>query len=144
MALESMRLEKGYRHWKADLLTEFDPFESSLDRFIKMDKPDFPGKAALVAKQGQLFRKKFVTMTVECETATAHPGDSIYADGKVIGTVSSAAYGYRVGKNIIMGFIDPVYAEEGQALEIDIIGQPYPGVVTVDCLFDPKNERVRS
>jgi dimethylglycine dehydrogenase len=144
MALESMRLEKGYRHWKADLLTEFDPFESSLDRFIKMDKPDFPGKAALVAKQGQPFRKKFVTMTVDCETATPHPGDSIYVDGKVIGTVSSAAYGYRIQKNIVMGFINPEFAEEGKAVQIDIIGQPYPGTVTADCLFDPKSERVRS
>ncbi|MDP5255025.1 MULTISPECIES: FAD-dependent oxidoreductase [unclassified Vibrio] len=144
LALESMRLEKGYRHWKADLITEFDPFESNLDRFIKLDKPQFPGKAALMAKQGQAHRKKFVTLTVNCDIAPAHPGDSICVDGKVIGTVTSAAFGHRVNKNIVLGFIDPAYAIEGQGLEVEIIGKSYSAQVTQDCLYDEKNERVRS
>lgn len=144
MALESMRLEKGYRHWKADLLTEFDPFESSLDRFIKMDKPSFPGKEALLAKAGQPFRRKFVSMVVDCTTAAAHPGDSICVDGKVIGTVTSAGYGYRVDKNIVMGFVDPDFAQEGTEASVEIIGKPYPARVVSDSLFDPENVCVRS
>ncbi|MBR7889497.1 GcvT family protein [Marinomonas sp. A79] len=144
MATESMRLEKSYRHWKADLITEFDPFESSLDRFVKMDKPSFPGKEALLAKQGQPFRKKFVTMTVDCDIAAAHPGDSICIDGKVIGTVTSAGYGHRVNKNIVMGFIDPAYAAEGSQMSVEIIGKPYSAIVVSDSIFDPENVCVRS
>ncbi|WP_413691751.1 GcvT family protein [Psychromonas sp. KJ10-2] len=145
MALESMRLEKGYRHWKADLITEFDPFESALDRFTKIDKEaDFPGKAALLAKQGQPMRRKFVTITVDCDIAAAHPGDSICVDGKVVGTVTSAAYGYRVEKNIVLGFIDPEYSVEGSKVDVEIIGTAYPAIVVSDCLYDSKNEKVRS
>ncbi|MFI8620882.1 FAD-dependent oxidoreductase [Marinomonas sp. NPDC078689] len=144
LATESMRLEKSYRHWKADLITEFDPFESSLDRFINMDKESFPGKEALLAKAGQPARKKFVTMTVDCEIAPAHPGDSICFEGKVIGTVTSAGYGHRVNKNIVMGFIDPAYATEGCEFDVEIIGKPYPATVVSDSLFDPENVCVRS
>lgn len=144
MALESMRLEKSYRHWKADLITEFDPFESGLNRFVKMDKGDFIGKAALLAKEGQPPRRQFVNLSVDCDIAAAHAGDSICVDGKVIGSVTSAGYGYRVGKNLVFGFIDPAYAHEGATMDVEIIGQPYPATVVAESLFDPKNERVRA
>jgi len=146
MATESMRLEKSYRHWKADLITEFDPFESSLNRFINMEKESFPGKEALVAKAAARTpaRRQFVTMIVNCETAAPHPGDSICVDGKVVGTVTSAGYGYRVNKNIVMGFVDPAFASDATEMNVDIVGEAYPARVVADSVFDPSNERVRS
>ncbi|WP_158774229.1 GcvT family protein [Cobetia sp. L2A1] len=144
LATESMRLEKSYRHWKADLITEFDPFESDLGRFVKMDKPNFPGKEALMAKEGKPYRRKFVTMVVDCQHAAAHPGDSIYADGKVVGTVTSAGYGYRVDKNIVMGFVNPAHAEEGANLTVDIIGEQHAACVVSGPLLDPENALIKS
>jgi dimethylglycine dehydrogenase len=76
-ATESMRLEKGYRHWKADLIYERNPFESGLDRFVKLDKPDFVGKRALEKQLERGHARLFVSMTVDCDTAPAHIGDPV-------------------------------------------------------------------
>lgn len=142
-ATESMRLEKGYRHWKADLITEFNPFESSLEPFVKLDKPDFIGKSALLAARDKPLRKKFVSMTIDCDFASAHPGASILMDDAVVGTVTSAAWGHRTGKNIAMGFVDPARAETGTNLQVEIIGQPYPAKICLPCLYDPTNTRTQ-
>jgi dimethylglycine dehydrogenase len=139
-AVESMRMEKGYRHWKADLITEFTPYESNLSRFVKMDKPDFIGKSAL---QASTPKQAFVNLVLDCTHAPAHGGDSIVADGKVVGTISSADWGHRVGKNIAMGFLDPAYASIGTKLIVEVIGEPIAAEVVEDCLYDPENLLVR-
>ena len=119
-AIESMRIEMGYRHWKADLITEFDPFESALDRFVDLNKEaSFPGSDALHAKRGQPHRRRFVTLRIEGDELPAHPGASILANGRVIGTVTSAAYGYRARENLAMGFVDPAYAAEGTSVDLE-------------------------
>ncbi|MCB1450182.1 MAG: FAD-dependent oxidoreductase [Nitratireductor sp.] len=135
-AVESMRMEKGYRHWKADLVTEFTPIESGLGRFVKMGKPDFIGKSAL-EKVG--INRAFVTMVLNCNDAPAHGGDSIVVDGAVVGTVTSADWGHRVGKNIAMGFIDPALSETGTKIHVEVIGRPVLAHVVEDCLYDPEN-----
>ena len=134
-ATESMRLEKGYGHWKADFITEFDPFEHRLDRFVKMDK-DFVGKAALADKTPT---RHLVTLELDCDYATAHGGDSLMVGDKVVGTVTSAAYGYRVGKNLLRAFLD-VGVEECEAWFLD--GR-FKARVVDDCLYDPAYDRVR-
>ncbi|WP_405401245.1 FAD-dependent oxidoreductase [Paracoccus sp. Ld10] len=142
-AVESMRLEKGYRHWKADLITEFDPLESALDRFVKLDKPDFIGKSALETHVQQGPRRKFVSLVLDCTHAPAHGGDSIMLDGKCVGTITSGGWGYRVGKNIAMGFVDPAVADIGTALSVEVIGEPVPATVVEPCLYDPENKLMR-
>ncbi len=124
-AVESMRMEKGYRHWKADLITESDPFESNLDRFVKMDKSDFIGKAALKSKDKTKLKQKFVSMIVECDFATAQPGASLTYEGRVIGTITSADWGHRVKKNVLMGFVHPNFSEVGSVFEVDILGEKH-------------------
>ena len=139
-AVESMRLEKGYRHWKADLITEFDPFESDLSRFVKSDKPDFIGKAALQKRQENPSGKTFATLKIATTEAPAQPGTSIRADGKIIGTVTSADWGHRVGENLAMAFLDKTDA----ALTVDILGQPMPAEIVRACRYDPDGSKVRS
>ena len=143
MATEAMRLEKGYRHWKADLITEFNPFESCLERFVKMDK-DFIGKAALEKMVEQGPRRKFVSMVIKTDAAPAHAGDSVVHKGRVIGTVTSAAWGHRVCKNIAMAFLDPEFSEVGSSVDVEIIGQTFAAEVCAPCLYDPDNTLVRS
>jgi dimethylglycine dehydrogenase len=142
-ATESMRMEKGYRHWKADLIYERNPMESTLDRFVKLDKPDFVGKEALLKEIERGPKKLFVSLILDCELAPAHSGDSLWDGDKVIGSVTSGAYGHRVEKSIAMAFVDPEYAEIGTSMEIGILGERYPAVVCEADLFDPEYSRVR-
>ena len=137
-ATESMRLEKGYRHWKADLITEFNPIESDLGRFVA-DKP-FIGKAAVEA---QAIRRKFVSLELDTGSYPAHPGDSIRAGGDVIGTVTSAGWGHRTKKNIAMGFVDPDHANIGSKKTVWTSHGNLPATVCEPCLYDPDYSLVR-
>ena len=142
-ATESMRLEKGYRHWKADLIYEHNPMESTIDRFVNLDKPDFVGKAALLKEIECGPKKLFASMIVECDIASAHAGDSLYSGDDLIGTITSGGYGHRVEKNIAMGFVNPEFAEIGTKLEIEIMGERYAVEVCEPGLYDPTMALVR-
>ncbi|MEL7167305.1 MAG: glycine cleavage T C-terminal barrel domain-containing protein, partial [Pseudomonadota bacterium] len=120
-AVESMRMEMGYLHWKADLITEFDPFETGLKRFVKMDK-DFIGKPALKARQQAGARRQLVLMQLDASHATAQPGASVMHDGAVVGTVTSGAIGHRTGLNLALAFVTPAHAATGTQAHIDVLG----------------------
>lgn len=143
-AVDSMRIEKGFRHWKADLVTEFDPFESGLERFVRLDKPDFIGREALHRKRDAGPQRRFVTLEIDCDHAPAHGGDSIVADGAVIGSVTSADWGHRVGRNLCMGFVEPAYADIGRSLHVEVIGRAERATVVPCCSYDPGHERMRA
>ncbi|MEM9733836.1 MAG: FAD-dependent oxidoreductase [Pseudomonadota bacterium] len=140
-ATESMRMEKGYRHWKADLITEFNPLESGLHRFVRWDK-DYVGKQALEAMKDE-DRRRFVALEVESDGAPAHPGDSILAHGNVVGTVTSADWGHRVGKNLAFGFVDPGAADAEGGLEVQTAIGLVAAKHTAFGLYDPDNLRIR-
>ncbi|MDD9910770.1 MAG: FAD-dependent oxidoreductase [Ahrensia sp.] len=138
-AVESMRLEKGYLHWKADLITEFNPYETGLDRFVKMDK-DFVGKAALETMIANGPRRRLVTLELDSTTTPAHLGDSVVRDGKVVGTVTSAGWGHRVGKNIAYAFVDAGVASE---LSVLVLGKELTASPINQPLYDAGNGLVR-
>lgn len=143
-AVDSMRIEKGFRHWKADLVTEYDPYESALERFVRADKPDFIGKVALRQRHAERgLRRCFVSLQIACDHAPAQAGDSIVANGAVIGTVTSADWGHRVAQNLAMGFVDPAYASVGQSLAVEVIGVPINAAVVPACPYDPQHSRMR-
>ena len=141
-AIESMRLEKGFLHWKAELLTEFNPLETGLERFVDFSK-DFVGKPALQEMQKKGLRKKLVTLSIACDHAPAHSGASVYAETDVIGTVTSADWGYRVQQNLALAFINPEFSKEGQKLYVDILGIKTAATVTPSALFDPEFSRLK-
>uniref|UniRef100_UPI003B51D309 GcvT family protein n=1 Tax=Roseovarius indicus TaxID=540747 RepID=UPI003B51D309 len=142
-AVESMRLEKGFLHWKSDLLTEFDPFETGLARFVTLDKPDFIGKPALETRRTQGPRKRLVTLDIDNSNAPAHPGASVMLNDRVVGTVTSGAWGHRTGKNLAYAFIAPDLAQPGTAIEIDIIGRLTRARVIPPSPYDPDMTRPR-
>ncbi len=143
-ATESMRLEKGYLHWKADIIYEQNPLEARLDRFVKLDKPDFIGKQALLEQIERGPRKLLVSMVVDCDIASAHGGDPVFAGSTQVGSVTSAGYGHRVGKNIAYAYVEPASAPVGTTLSIGILGQPYDAVVVEPALYDAAYARVRA
>ncbi|MEO0342879.1 MAG: FAD-dependent oxidoreductase [Pseudomonadota bacterium] len=120
-AVESMRMEKGYLHWKADLLTEFDPFETNLDRFVKLDK-DFVGKDALRVRQKEGPNRKLVLMKVDCDDREVQGGSSVIQGDAVVGTTTSGGYGHRTNLNLALAFVDTNLATTGSNLKIDLIG----------------------
>ena len=145
-ALNTLRIEKGYRAWKGDLSTDYSMLEAGLDRFVKFDKPqDFPGKAALLVEKQQGVEKRFVTLVVEAGAADAPYMSTIWHDGQVVGETTSGAWGHRVGASIALGMLRSDLAEPGTALEVDIFGQRCAAVVQPDQpLWDPQNDRLRA
>lgn len=143
-AVESMRLEKGFLHWKADIVTEFDPFETGLDRFVNMAKPDFIGKAALQDRHANGPKRQLVTMTIDTKIAPAHGGASVRKDNRIIGTVTSADWGHRTGLNLAYAFVDPTCVAPDTEVTVDILGQPIPARIITPCPYDPAFERMKS
>lgn len=142
-AVESMRMEKGYLHWKADILTEFDPFETSLDRFVDLSKA-FVGKNALLSRHKDEPSRKLVTLRVDTKAFPAHPGASIMSGGDVVGTVTSGDFGHRVGLNLAYAFIDAAHCNVGTKLEADLIGNTVGVEVIERCQYDPQNTYVKA
>ena len=146
-ALNSMRIEKGYRAWKGDLSTDYTLLEGGHERFIKFDKPqDFPGKAALLSEKQAGRKKGFVTMIIDDACAIDAPYMSTIWNGdEVVGEVTSSAMGYRTGKCIALGMLCADLLEPGTKLEIEIFGDRYGATVQEDQpLWDPSNERLRA
>lgn len=145
-ALNSMRIEKGYRAWKGDLSTDYTLLEGGLDRFIRLDKDvDFPGKAALVAEAAAGRKKGFVTLEIEAGDKDAPYMAPIWHGDEIVGEVTSCAMGYRTGKCIALGMVRADVLEVGTTLEVDVYGTRHKAVVQEDQpMWDPKNERIRA
>ena len=145
-ALNSMRMEKGYRAWKGDLSTDYTLLEAGLERWVKLDKPqEFTGKAALIAQKAEGVKKRFVTMIVEAGDQDAPYMSTVYHDGKVVGETTSGDWGYRVDASIALGTIRADLAVEGTELEVNIFGRMCKAIVQADRpLWDPENERLRA
>ncbi|WOI32314.1 FAD-dependent oxidoreductase [Tritonibacter scottomollicae] len=145
-ALNSLRIEKGYRAWKGDLSTDYSLLEGGLDRFMKLDKPqDFPGKAALQQERQQGAQKRFVTLVVEAGEADAPYMSCLWKDGEIVGETTSGDWGYRVGTSIALGMVRADLATPGTELEVEIYGRKHRATVQPDQpLWDPHNERLRA
>ena len=145
-ALNSMRMEKGYRAWKGDLSTDYTLLEGGLDRFIRFDKPqDFPGKAALLSEKQKGSKKAFVTLIVDAGDADAPYMSTIWHGDDVVGETTSGDWGYRINKSIALGMIRADLARPGTELEVEIFGERRPARVQEDQpLWDPENKRIRA
>ncbi len=145
-ALNSLRIEKGYRAWKGDLSTDYSLLEGGLDRFVKLDKDtDFPGKAALLNERQQGSKKRFVTLKVDANGTDAPYMSTLWHKGEVVGETTSGAWGYRVNASIALGMLRTDLTEVGTEVEVDIYGNRCKAVVQPDApLWDPANERLRA
>ncbi|MGB1207777.1 MAG: GcvT family protein [Paracoccaceae bacterium] len=145
-ALNSLRIEKGYRAWKGDLSTDYSLFEGGLDRFVKLDKPqDFPGKAALQNERQQGSAKRFVTLKVDAGEADAPYMSTLWHDGQVVGETTSGAWGYRVGHSVALGMLRADLAVPGTQIAVEIYGERRTATVMPDApLWDPDNTRLRA
>ena len=143
-ALNSLRMEKGYRSWKGDLSSDYSMFEGGLDRFIKLDKPeDFTGKAALLNEKQQGIKKRFVMLIVDANDCDAPYMSNLWHNGSIVGETTSGAWGYRVNHSIALGMLKTELAVPGTELEVEIFGQLCKATVQNDRpLWDAENERM--
>ncbi len=134
-ALDSLRIEKGYRYFGTDLTASDTPFDSGV------------GFAVAKGKHPKLDRKpptRLRTLVVGGKDyLTIYGGEAVHAEGEVVGRVRSAAYGFTVGRNIALAKL-PSELFEGTEVHVDVLGELVPAVVSADVLYDPANERVRS
>ena len=144
-ALDSLRLEKGYRIWKYDLSSDYSLLECGLDRFIRFDKDtDFPGKAALLHQKDSGLQRCFAVLKVQDGGADAPYMATLWQENQVVGEVTSGGGGYRVNASIALAMLRTELAVPGTELEIDIYGERCKATVQAEIsLWDPRNERLQ-
>ncbi len=144
-AMEAMRIEKSYRMVGQELSIEYAALESGLDRFVRLDKNDFKGRAGLVAWQERGFANRFVTMVVhDVDDADALGNNPVRRDGELVGRATSGGYGFRLGQSLALAMVHPDAGEPGTELTIDILGRTFRATVCEESPFDPENERLRA
>ena len=143
-AIESLRLEKSYRAMYRDMDVEHTALESGLDRFIKFDKDDFVGKAALLEQKKQGLGQRLVTLQVETVDADAYMNEAVYLDGLLVGRVTSGATSHHVGNCLSMAFVAIEHTQPGSTLEVQVLERRCPATVITDSPYDPENRRPRS
>jgi 4-methylaminobutanoate oxidase (formaldehyde-forming) len=137
-AIDSMRLEKGYRVWAADVTPDDTPYEAGLDFCVRAE-PTFIGADALEPAA----RRRLRCLVLEDPRAVALGNEPVRAGAEVVGRVTSGGYGYTVERSIAYAYL-PAQIAEGAAIEVDIFGRWVAGAVVREPLFDPAGERVRA
>jgi 4-methylaminobutanoate oxidase (formaldehyde-forming) len=142
-AIDSCRLEKGYRVWGSDITPEDTPYEAGLGFAVKLDKEDFIGRDALVAADGQAERK-LVCLVLEDPHAVALGSEPVRVDGRVLGRVTSGGYGYTVERSIAYAYLPADLAEVGRPVEVEIFGTTVAAEVAAEPLYDPEGAKIRA
>ncbi|WP_431300065.1 GcvT family protein [Tabrizicola sp. BL-A-41-H6] len=143
-ALNSLRIEKGYRAWKGDLSTDYSLLEGGLERFIDWGK-EFPGKPALAAEKQRGVAKRFVALKVATGPADPPYMANLWHDDRIVGEVTSAAMGHRVGHVVALGMLKADLAVKGAALEVEVYGERLAAeVLGFGAVWDAKNERIKA
>ncbi|TJZ44003.1 FAD-dependent oxidoreductase [Streptomyces piniterrae] len=142
-AFNSLRLEKGYRAWGQDMTTEHNPYEAGLGWAVKRDKGDFVGRAALEGLTPDDVPRRLVCLTLDDPSAIVLGHEPVYLDGVPAGHVTSAAYGYSIGRTIAYAWLPSAAAVPGTAVHLEYFGEKVPATVRAEPLFDPSMDRIR-
>jgi len=137
-AIDTLRLEKGYRVWAADITPDETPHEAGLGFCVAKDK-EFAGRDALEVREPT---KRLRCLVLEDPRSVALGNEPVRVDGEIVGRVTSGGYGYTVARSIAYAYLPPGH-DAGTAVEVDIFGRWVAGEVAPEPLFDPRGERVR-
>ena len=133
-ALDSLRMEKGYRISR-DLTHDVGPDEAGLGPLVKADHPgkgDFVGRDALLTRRAlassgeRPYRWELAYLAVDTDVADVHGSDAVYADGRVVGLVTTGAYGYTVDQGLAFAYLAPEHCAPGTELEVRVVGDLRP------------------
>ena len=145
-ALNSLRIEKGYRAWKGDLSSDYSLLEGGLERFVKLDKPqNFSGKASILNEKQQGRKKAFASLIIDAGDCDAPYMSTLWQGDELVGQTTSGAWGYRVEASVALAMLRPDLTHPGTELEVEIFGERRRAVVQPDKpLWDPENERLKA
>jgi glycine cleavage system aminomethyltransferase T len=134
-ALDSLRMEKGYRYYGTDLTLLDNPLEAGLGFCVRFDKVSFHGREVLIAAKAAGITRRLRTLLVgERDYVTIYGGEAVYADGSIVGRLRSCAYGFTVERNIAYSYL-PVELGPGARVEVDVFGRRVPAEVYRDAVL---------
>ena len=143
-AIDSMRLEKGYRVWGADITPDETPYEGGVGFCVKLDKEGgFIGRDALAEAKESGPRTRLCCLLLEDSRSVALGNEPVRIGSEIRGRVTTGGYGYTVERSIAYAYLPPEHAEPGTAVAVEIFGTWIDGEVAAEPLFDPKGERLR-
>jgi 4-methylaminobutanoate oxidase (formaldehyde-forming) len=140
-AIDSMRLEKGYRVWGSDITPDDTPYEAGLGFAVKLDKADFIGRDALLEAEEP--ERRLACLVLSDPRSVALGAEPVRIDGEITGRVTSGGYGYTVERSIAYAYVPADRAEPAQPVEVEVFGEWIAGEVAPEPLFDPAGERLR-
>ena len=144
--LDSLRLEKGYRYFTADITPMETPYEGGLGFCVHLDKGDFIGREALVKQKAEGIKRKLCTLVLTDgdDFTQIYGGEAVYHEDKVLSRIRSGGYGFTLKKNILYAYLPTELAKQGNRFMIDLIEGRREAEVTASVLLDPKGERARA
>jgi 4-methylaminobutanoate oxidase (formaldehyde-forming) len=144
-AIDSLRLEKGYRVWGADIDPGRTPYEAGLGFCVKLDKPGgFLGREALVAQKAGHVEQRLVCLVLDDRAQVALGNEPVRVDGDVVGRVTSGGIGFTLGVSLAFVYLPVERSTDGTRVEVGIFGDWIGATVTPDPLYDPRSTRVRT
>jgi 4-methylaminobutanoate oxidase (formaldehyde-forming) len=146
-AMDSCRIEKGFRHFGHDITCEDHVLEAGLGFAVKTDKPDFIGRAAVLAKREAGLARRLVQFRLSDPEPMLYHNEPLLRDGEMVGYLSSGAYGHHLGAAIGMGYVPCPGESAAEVLasvyEIDVAGARVRAEASLRPMYDPKSERMR-
>ena len=143
-AVNSLRIEKSYRGWGAELTNEVTMFDADMDRFLRLDKPAFVGKEA-TTKQSKTKRSlQLIYFEVDADHSDVRGGEPIFKDGQCVGVTTSGGFGHRTQKNLGFGYVSPELAQARSKMDVDLVGQRCSISLLEEPVYDAANERLRA
>ncbi len=142
-AVNSLRLEKAYKGWGAELTNEVTMIEAGLDRFISWDKGNFIGRDELLKRVNNGVLTKIVYCELEPGNSDIFGGEPIISGSRTIGVSTSGGYGYYTQKNLFFAYVEPAFTDPGLEIEVYILGKYRKATVLAESVWDPSNSRLR-
>jgi len=143
-AVNSLRMEKAYAGWGAELTNEITMIEAGMERFVSLDKSEFVGREAMLQHKQDEIDTRMVYVEVTADDADVRGGEPVIAGENVIGVTTSGAYGHTVDKSLAFAYVEPGFAAPESTFDIEILGQRCQAKVLSEPVYDPENVRLRS
>ena len=143
-AVNSLRMEKAYKGWGAELTNEITMIEAEMERFVDYTKEDFIGKTATLSTKQAGITTQLVYVEVDRGTSDVHGGEPVLLDGRAIGVTTSGGHGHHTGKSLGFAYVEPAFAAAGSRFQIELLGEPHAATVLAEPVYDPTNERLRA
>ena len=143
-AMNALRMEKAYRGWGSELTAEIDMFEASMSRFIRLEKEDFIGKQASLAKKQRGPRIQLVYMEVDNTDSDCMGNEPVYHNGKLVGLTTSGGFGFAVNKSLAFAYVPPALNAIGTEFEIMVFTEKRKARIIAEPAYDPSNARLKA